>query len=100
MHTIIRTEHLKFSYGKKQVLNDINLTVNAGEIIGLIGVNGAGKTTLLNILLGLLKGEGAVSVFEQQPGSAISKARIGSMLQGDMVAVSYTHLTLPTTPYV
>lgn len=76
MHTIIRTEHLKFSYGKKQVLNDINLTVNAGEIIGLIGVNGAGKTTLLNILLGLLKGEGAVSVFEQQPGSAISLSLI------------------------
>lgn len=73
MHTIIRTEHLKFSYGKKQVLNDINLTVNAGEIIGLIGVNGAGKTTLLNILLGLLKGEGAVSVFEQQPGSALAR---------------------------
>ncbi|MBM6439418.1 ABC transporter ATP-binding protein [Lacticaseibacillus rhamnosus] len=90
MHTIIRTEHLKFSYGKKQVLNDINLTVNAGEIIGLIGVNGAGKTTLLNILLGLLKGEGAVSVFEQQPGSAISKARIGSMLQGDMVVPGIT----------
>lgn len=90
MHTIIRTEHLKFSYGKKQVLNDINLTVHAGEIIGLIGVNGAGKTTLLNILLGLLKGEGAVSVFEQQPGSAISKARIGSMLQGDMVVPGIT----------
>ena len=56
MTTIIKTEHLKFNYDKKQVLKDINLTVHSGEIIGLIGVNGAGKTTLLNILLGLLSG--------------------------------------------
>ena len=62
MTTIIQTEHLKFNYDKKQVLKDINLTVHAGEIIGLIGVNGAGKTTLLNILLGFYR-EKAPSAF-------------------------------------
>ncbi|RXT58363.1 ABC transporter ATP-binding protein [Lacticaseibacillus chiayiensis] len=90
MTTIIKTEHLKFSYDKKQVLNDINLTVHSGEIIGLIGVNGAGKTTLLNILLGLLSGKGDVTVFDQKPGAAASKARLGSMLQGDMIIPGIT----------
>lgn len=90
MTTIIQTEHLKFNYDKKQVLKDINLTVHAGEIIGLIGVNGAGKTTLLNILLGLLSGKGAVSVFDKKPGNPNSKARIGSMLQGDMIIPGIT----------
>lgn len=90
MTTIIKTEHLKFKYDKKQVLKDINLTVHAGEIIGLIGVNGAGKTTLLNILLGLLSGKGTVSVFGQKPGAPVSKTRIGSMLQGDMTITGIT----------
>ena len=43
------------TYGKKTVLNDINMQTDEGEIIGLIGPNGAGKTTLLSILTGLLK---------------------------------------------
>ena len=37
-------------YGKKQVLTDINLTLEKGKIYGLIGRNGAGKTTLLSII--------------------------------------------------
>ncbi|EPC96656.1 ABC transporter-like protein, partial [Lacticaseibacillus paracasei subsp. paracasei CNCM I-4648] len=76
MTTVIQAEHLKFSYGDKAVLKDINLTVQPGEIVGLIGVNGAGKTTLLNILLGLLSGTGTVKVFDQQPGTTAIKARL------------------------
>ncbi|MGO3096995.1 MAG: ABC transporter ATP-binding protein, partial [Lacticaseibacillus paracasei] len=37
MTTVIQAEHLKFSYGDKTVLKDINLTVQPGEIVGLIG---------------------------------------------------------------
>ena len=47
-------------YGKKVILNDVNLTLNKGEIVSVLGQNGAGKTTLFKTLLGILpiiKGE-------------------------------------------
>lgn len=54
------------SFGKKTVLNDINLSVNPGEIFGLIGLNGAGKTTMIKIILGLLKQDsGSATIFGQ-----------------------------------
>ncbi len=43
-------ENVKKNYGKKQVLDGVNLTIEQGKIYGLIGRNGAGKTTLLSIL--------------------------------------------------
>lgn len=48
----LRAENLCKSYGKQQVLHDLNLTIEPGCIYGLIGRNGAGKTTLLSILTG------------------------------------------------
>ncbi len=46
---------LCFSYSGKEVLHEINLTVNKGDFIAVIGPNGGGKTTLLKLVLGLLK---------------------------------------------
>ncbi|EJE99687.1 ATP-binding cassette domain-containing protein [Liquorilactobacillus mali] len=63
MKQIISVKNLNFSYGETEILKKINLTINKGEIIGLIGENGAGKTTLLNILLGLLPSKNNVQVF-------------------------------------
>jgi urea transport system ATP-binding protein len=47
-------DNLKVSYGETQVLFDVNLQVNDGEIVCLMGRNGVGKTTLLNTIMGLL----------------------------------------------
>lgn len=47
--------NVSFAYNNELVLNDINLKINDGDFIGLIGDNGSGKTTLLKCLLGLLK---------------------------------------------
>ena len=44
-------------YGKKQVFNNLNLTLQSGRIIGLLGPNGSGKTTLIKLLSGLLTPE-------------------------------------------
>jgi len=85
MKPIIQAEHVSFRYGKHTVLKDISLTINPGEIIGLIGKNGAGKTTLLNLLMGVrTKNGGHLTLFDEVPGGPLSKQNIGSMLQGDL----------------
>lgn len=53
------------SYAEKKVLEGISLTLNPGEIFGLIGLNGAGKTTLIKIILDLIThDEGKARVFD------------------------------------
>jgi ATP-binding cassette subfamily F protein uup len=52
---VIEVEHAFVQLGGKTVLKDINLIVQRGDRIGIVGANGAGKTTLLNTLLGKLK---------------------------------------------
>ncbi len=47
--------NLAKSYGKRQVLSNINIRVNRKEIVGLLGPNGAGKTTCFYLFIGLLK---------------------------------------------
>jgi ABC-2 type transport system ATP-binding protein len=52
---LLRTEHLTKDYGRFRALDDLNLTVAPGEIVGLLGPNGSGKTTALRLLLGFLQ---------------------------------------------
>jgi osmoprotectant transport system ATP-binding protein len=49
----ISINNLNFSYGDKQVLKNINLKIDEGELIAIMGLSGCGKTTLLRLLLGL-----------------------------------------------
>ena len=51
--SIIRTEHLNKFYGKRQVLKDINIEIEQGEVWVIIGPSGAGKSTLLRSLITL-----------------------------------------------
>ena len=51
---VIEIRDLWFSYGRRPVLKDVNLSVEEGEFMALIGPNGGGKTSLLKIMLGLL----------------------------------------------
>ncbi len=48
--SMIRTEHLAKSFGELEVLKDINLTVEPGEVVVIIGPSGAGKSTFLRSL--------------------------------------------------
>ena len=52
--SIIRVTGLSKFYDKAQVLSDIDLTIEPGEVIGYIGPNGAGKSTTIKILAGII----------------------------------------------
>lgn len=51
---MIKLKTVSFSYGKEVILKDINLRIEEGEFVGIIGPNGSGKTTLLKLMNGLL----------------------------------------------
>ena len=53
--SVIEIENLTKYYGKTRALEDVDLTVEDGDVFGFIGPNGAGKPTTLRILLGLLR---------------------------------------------
>ena len=58
----IEIRNLSFAYGARRVLDGVSLTVESGEMVGVLGPNGSGKTTLLKLLSGVLAGRGAVKL--------------------------------------
>ena len=69
-------------FGQLTAVDQVDLQVNSGEIVGLLGANGAGKTTLIRLLLGLLPAsEGEVALFGAEP-SRETRRRIGYLPQG------------------
>jgi lipopolysaccharide export system ATP-binding protein len=64
-HTL-EVRNLSKIYGKRHVVDNINLTVRTGEIVGLLGPNGAGKTTTFYMVVGLIKPEEGVIMLNGQ----------------------------------
>lgn len=59
----LRLNNVSFSYGGKEVMSNVDLTINKNETIAFVGESGSGKTTLMNLLVGLLKPiQGEISV--------------------------------------
>jgi branched-chain amino acid transport system ATP-binding protein len=62
--SILSVSNLQVAYGKAQALHDVDLEIEQGEVVALIGANGAGKTTTLRAISGLLKPTGGDIRFE------------------------------------
>lgn len=61
---ILEAKDICKAYGNNMVLNQVNLTIKAGEIYGLVGENGAGKSSLMKVITGLTKPtSGEISLF-------------------------------------
>ena len=52
---IVKLENISFSFGERKILENINISINQGEIAGLLGPNGVGKSTIFNLITGLIK---------------------------------------------
>lgn len=92
MAPLIEISNLDFSYGRSQpALEGIDLNVDRGSTLGLIGPNGGGKTTLIRLLLGLLEPTaGSISIDGLAPARAIRRGDlIGYLPQGSRAQANF-----------
>ena len=74
---MIRIDNLSHSFGKKNVLRDINLEIPDNTILGIVGINGAGKSTLLRLLAGVyIPDEGNIAYDGESPANADTRKNI------------------------
>lgn len=84
MEKILQTERLTKKYRSQFALNDVSITINKGDVYGLIGRNGAGKTTLLKMITQLISPtEGKISLFGSNSKSGWEKGlkRTGAVIE-------------------
>lgn len=86
---VIKLQNVSYAYKEAPVLKNINLSVNKGEILVILGGSGAGKSTMLKIILGLIRPDiGAVHLFNQDITNLKEQEilelrhRIGMVFQG------------------
>lgn len=96
---VISIKDMKVELGGKKILDGINLEVNAGEIIGIVGKSGSGKTTFLRAMLMLQKSDaGTIQMFDQDLSTISDKKlikirqRLGMLFQQNALFSSLTLL--------
>ncbi|SDJ45619.1 ABC transporter ATP-binding protein [Salimicrobium halophilum] len=79
---MIELSRVTHTFGKKTVIEDVDLSVRKGEVFGLLGPSGSGKTTLVRIMTGMIEpSEGTVWLREQQMPKRVLMKRFGYMAQ-------------------
>ena len=74
--SLLSVEHIDVAYGDVQVINDLSLTVEEGEVVSIIGGNGAGKSTLLKAISGLVPPRSGTIRFKGEPIEHLPPERI------------------------
>ena len=82
MSVVVQAIDLNKKYQNKHALKDFNITINKGDIYGLIGVNGAGKSTFIKIIAGITEQtEGTLKLFGDENDLYKKRRRIGSVIE-------------------
>ncbi len=85
----VSVENLQFSYGDKKILNGIQLHVNAGEKVALVGASGGGKSTLIQVLIGLYSATSGKICFNgvqiEQIGLDVVRENVVTVLQNPIL---------------
>lgn len=81
---ILKAEKVNMSFGEKQVLRDVSITLNKGEIVSLLGVSGSGKTTLFNVLSGIYTPDSGCVLLNGEDVTGKS-GKVSYMLQKDLL---------------
>lgn len=89
--SIIELKNIAKSFGKQNVLKKINLNVQQGQIVGLIGPSGSGKSTIIKIALGMEEADkGIAKIFEAKMPNRKLLSKIGYMAQTDALYMTLT----------
>lgn len=89
METVLSLTNVSKDYDKERILDQINFTLNKGQIVGLIGPSGAGKSTMIKVALGMEKADqGQVLVFNQKMPNRQVLGQLGYMAQSDALYLS------------
>lgn len=95
--SILQVSDVSKSYGKHQILSDIQFSAEVGQIVGLIGPSGSGKTTLIKLIMGMdLPTSGSVDVLGERVPKLNLLQQIGYMAQSDALyqdLTGYENLT-------
>ncbi len=78
--TVLRAQSLTKSYGRRVVVNEVDLSISQGEVVGLLGPNGAGKTTTFYMVVGLARPDSGTVVLGDEDITALpmyQRARAG-----------------------
>jgi len=81
MKNIIKIKNISVSIQNSIILNDISLTIQKGDFVGIFGPNGAGKTTLIRTLLGLQNFSGEINLFNKSIDKFEGWSKIGYLSQ-------------------
>lgn len=94
MENIISINDLATGYDKKNILENININVSKGELIGIIGPNGSGKSTLLKAIRGILpKTKGTIKIFNKDVDDISDKEfalKVAYLQQNMIIGFGYT----------
>ena len=90
---LLSAEHISINFGSRQLLDDINLYLNEGDKIGIVGINGTGKSTLLRVLSGTLAPD--AGTLSRNPNVQLSFLPQNPEMQDDATILEQVFLRFP-----